>query len=150
MRRTTLADARFTEVMTEVRGSEKSALDKGEAADGRSNGPMYTAMEMATEVTSIATETAGEATVQPMDRNQNGKQGRRGEVLATAWALGDWKSHIERTAKPEARELAQLHGNRRKDATHAGVAPCTAGGAVARDEIVVGGNIDNAGHVQLG
>jgi hypothetical protein len=45
--------------MTEVRGSERSGLDMGGAADGRSNAPMEMAMEMATAVTSIAAETPG-------------------------------------------------------------------------------------------
>jgi len=45
--------------MTEVRGSERSGLDTGGAADGRSEAPTDMAMEMATAVTSIAAETAG-------------------------------------------------------------------------------------------
>jgi len=43
----------------------------GEAADGRSNTPMDMAMEMATAVASIAAETAGKATLEPMERNEN-------------------------------------------------------------------------------
>jgi len=61
----------FTEVMTEVRGSERSGLDTGGAADGRSDAPMDMAMEMVTAVTSIAAETAGEDTLEPMERNEN-------------------------------------------------------------------------------
>jgi len=60
-------------------------------------------------VTSIATETAGEDTIEPMERNENGKRKKRSEVLATAWAHGDWKSRMEPTAQQEAHELAELH-----------------------------------------
>jgi hypothetical protein len=87
--------------MSEVRVSERRGLDTGEAADGRSDAPMDMAMEVATAVTSIAA-------LEPMERNQNGKR-RRSEVPATAWALGDWTSRMERAAQQEAREIAQLH-----------------------------------------
>jgi len=66
-------------------------------------------MEMATAVTSIAAETAGKDTLEPLERNQNGKRRRRNEVPATAWALGDWRSRMERAAQQQASELAQLH-----------------------------------------
>ena len=52
--------------MTEVRMRKRSGLDIGEAADGRSDAPMEMAMEMTTAVTSIATETAGEDTLELM------------------------------------------------------------------------------------
>jgi hypothetical protein len=87
--------------MTEVRVSERRGLDTGEAADGRSDAPMDIAMEVAMAVTSIAA-------LEPTERNENGKR-RRSEVPATAWALGDWRSRMERTAQQQARELAQLH-----------------------------------------
>ena len=57
-------------------------------ADRRSDAPMDMAMEMTTAVTSITAGTAGEATLELMERNENGKR-RRSEVPATAWALGD-------------------------------------------------------------
>ena len=94
--------------MTEVRVSKTRGLDTGEAADGRSDAPMDMAMEMAKAVTSIAAGTAGEATLEPKERNENGKR-RRSEVPATAWALRDWRSRMERVAQQQARELAQLH-----------------------------------------
>jgi hypothetical protein len=94
--------------MTEVRVSERRGLDTGEAADGRSDAPMDMAMEVATAVTSIAAGTAGEAALEPMERNENGKR-RWSEVPATAWALGDWRSRMERAAQQQACELAQLH-----------------------------------------
>jgi len=94
--------------MTEVRVTERRGLDTGEAADGRSDAPMDMAKEVATAVTSIATGTAGEAALEPMERNENGKR-RRSEVPATAWALGDWRSRMVRAAQQQARELAQLH-----------------------------------------
>ena len=75
--------------MTEVRARERTSLDTGKAADGRSDAPMDMTMEMATVVTSIAAGTAGEDTLEPMERNENGKRRRRSEVPASAWALGD-------------------------------------------------------------
>jgi len=69
---------------------------------------MDMAMEVATAVTSIAAGTTCEAAPEPMERNENGKRKRR-EVPATAWALGDWRSRMERAAQQQARELAQLH-----------------------------------------
>jgi hypothetical protein len=53
--------------VTEVRGSKRSSLDMGGAADRRCDTPMDMAMEMATAVTSIAAETAGEDTLEPME-----------------------------------------------------------------------------------
>ena len=107
--RTTLEEACFTEVMSKVRGSQRSGLDTGGAVDGRSDAPIDMAMEMATAVTPIAAETAGEDTLEPMERNENGKRRRRSEVLAATWALGDWRSQMERAAQQQASELAQLH-----------------------------------------
>jgi hypothetical protein len=75
--------------MTEVRGSDRSGLDSGEAADGSSDGPRDVAMEMVTAVISIAAETAGEDWLLPIDRTANGNLRRSCEVLATAWALRD-------------------------------------------------------------
>jgi hypothetical protein len=40
-------------------------------------------------------ETAGEYTLEPMERNKNSKGRRRSEVSATALALGDWRSLME-------------------------------------------------------
>jgi hypothetical protein len=94
--------------MTEVRASERRGLDTGEVAEGRSDAPMDMAMEMATAVKSIAAGTAGETTLQPMERYENGKR-RRSKVPATAWALGDSRSRMERAPHQKPRELAQLH-----------------------------------------
>jgi hypothetical protein len=107
--RTTLGERCFTEAMTEVRGSERRGLDTRGAADGRSDAPMDMVMEMATVVTSIADETAGEDTLEPMEKNENGKRRRRNEILAATWGLGDWRGLMERAAQQPARELAQLH-----------------------------------------
>jgi len=95
--------------MTEVRGSKRSGPHPGEAADGRSNAPMVMAIEMAMAVTSIAAETAGEDTPEPMERNEIRKPRMRSDVPGTAWVLGDWRSRMERVAQQQARELAQLH-----------------------------------------
>jgi hypothetical protein len=94
--------------MTEVRVSERRGLDMGGTADGRSNAPMDMTMEMATAVTSIAAWTAGKATLEPRERNDNGKR-RRSKVPASACVLGDWRSRKERAAQQQASELAQLH-----------------------------------------
>jgi hypothetical protein len=64
--RTTLEEVCFTEAMTEVRVSERSGLDTGGAADGRSNAPIDMAMEMVTAATSIAAESSGKDTLEPM------------------------------------------------------------------------------------
>ena len=69
--------------MTEARGSERSDLDTGEAGDGRSNAPVDVAMEMTTEVTPTAAETAGATMFEQMERNENGKRRRRCEAPAT-------------------------------------------------------------------
>jgi len=70
---------------------------------------MDMAMEMATAVTSIATETVGKDTPGPMERHENGKWRWRSEVPATTWALGDWRSRVKRAAQQQACKLAQLH-----------------------------------------
>jgi len=95
--------------MTEVRGSEWSGLVTGEAADGRSDAPRDMAIEMAMPVTSIATETAGNDTLEPMGSTEKTKRRWRSEVPATAWALEDWRSHMEQVAQQKARKLPQLH-----------------------------------------
>ena len=77
--------------------------------DGRSDTPMDMAMEMATAVAAIGAETAGEDTLEPMERHENGKRRRRSEVPATTWAFGDGRSGMERAAQQLTRKLAQLH-----------------------------------------
>jgi len=47
------------EMMRDVRVSNRSHLETGEAADRRSDAPMVVAMEMATAATPITAETAG-------------------------------------------------------------------------------------------
>jgi len=70
---------------------------------------MDLAMEMAMAVKPIAAETAGKATLQPMERKENRKRRWRREIPAAAWALGDCMNRMERVASQEACELAQLH-----------------------------------------
>jgi hypothetical protein len=91
---TTPQEVCFSEVMSEVRGRERSGLDTGEAVDWRSDVPMDMAMEMAMVVTSITVDTAGATTVEPMKRNENRKRTRRSEALAIP---SDWRSRIQRT-----------------------------------------------------
>jgi hypothetical protein len=95
--------------MTKDTVSERSGRGTGGAADRRSDAPMDMATEKATAGTAIASETAGEDKLEPMERNEHGMQRRRSEVWANAWALGDWRSRMERPAQQQARELAQLH-----------------------------------------
>jgi hypothetical protein len=96
--------------MTEARVSGRSDLDTGEAGDGRSDAPKDVTMEMgATAATPVAVDTAGATTVEPMERNENGKRRRRSEALASAVAPSDWTSHIEWTMRQQAHELTQLH-----------------------------------------
>jgi len=92
---TTLEVVCLTEVMTEVRVSERSSLDMRAAADRRSDAPMDMGIDMVTAVSIIAAETAGEASHEPMERNEHGTGRRRSQVLATAWALGDCRSRME-------------------------------------------------------
>jgi len=84
----------------------RSDLDAGEAGKGRSDPPMDVAMEMGTVATSIAAENAGAAVLEPMERNENGKLGRRSEAPA---APSDWRSRMERTIRQQAQELTHLH-----------------------------------------
>jgi len=82
-------------VITEVRRSERSDLDTGGVAERRSDVPIDMAMDMATEVTSIAAETAGEDTLESRESKENGKRRRSSEVPAAACALRDWRSRME-------------------------------------------------------
>jgi len=91
--------------MTEVRVSERSDLDTGEAGDGRSDGPINVVMEMATAATPTAAETASATIFEPMDKNENRKRRRRSEALAPS----KWSSCMERTMQQKAQELMQLH-----------------------------------------
>jgi hypothetical protein len=92
--------------MTKVRVSVRSVLDTGEAGHGRSNVPMDVAMERATAVTSIATETVGATIYEPMERYENGNRRRRSKVPAPT---SDWRCRIERTIQKQAQEQTQLH-----------------------------------------
>jgi len=95
--------------MSEVRGSERSSLHTAGVADGVSDAPMDLAMDILTAVTPIDVETAGEDTLEPMDRKRNGMRRRRSEVPVAAWARGNWRSRMEGAAQQEACVLAQLH-----------------------------------------
>ena len=77
-----------------------------EAVGGRSDTPIHRAMEMATVVTSIASETVGATIFEIMERNENGKRRRRSEAAA---APSDWRTPMERTIRQLAQELTQLH-----------------------------------------
>jgi len=109
MSRTSLEEVCLTEVMTEVRVRERSSLNTGEGVDGRRDALMAMAIEMVTPVTPIAAETVGEATPEPMERHENRERRGRSEVPAIAWALGDWKSHMQHVGQQQACELAQLY-----------------------------------------
>jgi len=149
MTRTTLAETCFTEVITLLRGSKRSGLNTGGVADNRSDGPgdMGKVMEMAE--TSIAAENAGEDMLEPIERHMNAQRRRRSEGWAAACSLGDWSSRMERVSAA-SRRTTTVTPNRYKDGHHAGDAHYTAGGAVARDGIVVGGKREHSGLVPPG
>jgi hypothetical protein len=107
--RTTLEQACLREVISNVRVSERRGLNTGGAVDARRAAPMDIVMEMATAVTHIAAESAGEDTLEPIRRNENGMQKRRSEIRVAACALGEWRSRIERVAQKDDREPALLH-----------------------------------------
>jgi flagellar motility protein MotE (MotC chaperone) len=65
-------------------------------------------MEMATAGTSIMAETGGEDTLEPVERNENGKRRRSSKVPATERALGDCRSPMGRAAREQTRELAHM------------------------------------------
>jgi hypothetical protein len=109
MKWTGLDEVWFIAVMIKVTVSMRRGLDKGEAADGRSDALMDMAMEMAIVVMSIVTEAAGEDRVVPRDRNDNGEQSSMSEFPATTWALGDWRICMECVAQQQTHKLAQLH-----------------------------------------
>jgi len=96
-------------MMTEVRVSKRSDLDRGEAGDGRSDTPMDAAMERATVARPIATDTPGTTIFQPMERNEIGKRRRSRQAVRTAWACSDWSSRIKKAVRQHPQELMQLH-----------------------------------------
>ena len=95
----------ITGVRTKVRVSERSDLDTGEAGQGRSDGPMAVAMEMATAATPTALETAGGTIFEQMERIENGNGRRKSEALAPS----DWRRCEERTMRQQEQELTRLH-----------------------------------------
>jgi hypothetical protein len=80
--------------MTDVRESERSGLDTGEASDGRNNAAMDMAMDMTMAVTSLARETPRTTIFQPMQRNGNGTWRMRSQAPV---APSNWKSRMEMT-----------------------------------------------------
>jgi hypothetical protein len=81
--------------MTEVWVSERSNQLTGEVGDGRSDAPMDIAIEMATAMSPIASDTnAGAATLHQMVRNENGMPRRRSEMPAITLVPGDYRSRM--------------------------------------------------------
>jgi hypothetical protein len=82
--------------MTEVRG--RRDMDMGEGGDETHHAPtaMATgmAMEMGTAVITTAADTASTDTLEPMERNKNGKPRRRAEALASNMGPGDRRSCV--------------------------------------------------------
>jgi adenylate kinase len=74
--------------MTEVRGRERSDLDKGEVRDRRSDASIDVAMEMATTVTPFAAQITGATIFALIERYENGQRRRRSEAPPTALAPG--------------------------------------------------------------
>jgi len=104
----------LTGVMTEVRASEMSDLDMGEAGDGSSDAPMDVAMQMGTTVTPIAADTAGATMIEPMERNEHGKRRRSCEAPPTTRQL---RSRMEGADQQKARKRAHLQRTIAKMAT---------------------------------
>jgi hypothetical protein len=96
-------------MFTKVRANKSSDMDTGETVEGSSVSHMVLAMEMLTALTSIAMETARDGTLQPMQSKEQRTRRWRREFSATAWAFGDWSSHMELGAQQQAPEQAQLH-----------------------------------------
>jgi hypothetical protein len=110
--RTTLErEVSLTGVMTGAGESGRGDLDTGEAPDGRSDVPVDVAMElvMLTAATPIAAETPGATTVEPMERNENGKWSSRSAALATVLAPSDWRSHMASTMRQQAQKPTRRH-----------------------------------------
>jgi hypothetical protein len=57
-----------------VRVSESSATETGIPPDGKSKEPIDVAMELKMAVTPTSTQTTGEATVERLETNRNGKR----------------------------------------------------------------------------
>jgi len=96
--------------LTEAIVSGRGILDPGEAGDGRSDGPLDEAMEMATAATPIAGESTGTTLLVPMERNEIGKWRTRTEALAPI----NSRSRMEMTMGQQAQELMQLHSSIRR------------------------------------
>ena len=94
--------------MTEVGTSDRSDQDMGEAGDVTGGASVMRATETAMTMTPIVANTASTATLEPTERNENGKR-RRSETPAAAMSPGDWRSRMDRTVQQQACELAQLH-----------------------------------------
>jgi hypothetical protein len=67
----------LTEVTAEVRVSERSNLHPGYGADMRRDMAMNMEIEIAKGATSLAAETAGEGSLEAMERTDNQNQRRR-------------------------------------------------------------------------
>jgi hypothetical protein len=78
--------------MTEVMVSWRSNLDSAQVGDRRSDLPVHIGMEMVTVVTHIITDAVGTATLEPMERNENGNWRRRSKSPATVMGSRDWRS----------------------------------------------------------
>lgn len=109
--RSTLGSDSHAEVTTEVR--VRGDMDKGGAGAVARDLPMamtmVISMEIRTAVIPTAVDTTSMATLEPLERNMNGKLRRRNEALESVVGPGDWRSRMERTAQQQARELPQLH-----------------------------------------
>jgi len=95
--------------MTEVRVTERSNEDRGEARNGRCDVDMDVAMDMATTTPSVTVDTAGSIISESMVGNKNRKQRQSNETPANASAPSDWRSRIERTMPQQAKKRMKLH-----------------------------------------
>jgi hypothetical protein len=95
--------------MTDERVSRRNNMDTGEAGDRRSNGTMDVSIEMAMVATPIAVRSRGATIFETIERKGNGNHRKSSEAPATALALSDWRSLMERTMRQQAQELIQMN-----------------------------------------
>jgi hypothetical protein len=85
---------------------ERCVLDTGDEGDRRSDGLLDVAMERTSVVTRRTVDTAGATVFEPMEKNNKRKWRWRSNAAATPSV---WRSRMERTMRPHAQELMQLH-----------------------------------------
>ena len=139
----------FTEVRNKVRGKERRGLDMGETVDRRSNDRMHMEMEILMAGTSIAAQTAAMTQLNRWSemRMESGQGAVRSRPppRPSGTGGGAWRARL--SGKPTN---WHSYTEPSQNGKHAGDTHCTAGGAVARDEIMVGGHRETMGRAPPG